>query len=116
MRTSVKLILAAIGAAVMVYPVMAATMRNGVVQPDLSTNNVFWGMPYAAYGSQDVTAFERAHGHAYGYESIGRPSEGHAHGLHPSTVRPAPEGIFEGVRVPLIDCVHVPFPQCSGGN
>jgi len=44
MRTSIKVILAAMGAAVLAYPVKAATWQNGYVQPDLSTDNVFRDM------------------------------------------------------------------------
>jgi hypothetical protein len=64
MRTHLKVILAAMGIAVLTSPVMAGTLQNTRAQGD-----------------------ERAPGAT-------------ATGVH-STVK---------------DCVHVPFPQCSGGN
>jgi hypothetical protein len=133
MRTSVKVTLAAIGAAVVAYPVMAANWRDGYIQPDLSTNNVFWGMPYPAY--RHYPTYEHpAYGHpygygsvahhppgrAYGYEPVAHPPAGHPYGYgpfaHPPAGRLVPGGTVEAVHPPIIDCVHVPFPQCSGGN
>jgi hypothetical protein len=105
MRTSVKVMLAAIGAAVVGYPVMAGTVRNGYVQPDLSTDNVFWGMPYPGYPRHP--AYEHpAHRHPpYGYGSAAHPPG-----------RLAPGGTVEGVNPPIVDCVHVLFPQCGSGG
>jgi hypothetical protein len=104
MRTSVKVVLAAIGAAVVAYPVMAETVRNGYVQPDVSTDNVFWGIPYPAHG-RPASAYERpAYGHPYGYGSVGRPTAGHRYENGPVA------------HPPIIDCVHVTFPNCSGGG
>jgi hypothetical protein len=118
MRTSVKVMLAAIGAAVVTYPVMAETVRN--VQPDLSTNNVFWGMRYPAYRRHPADD-HRAYGYGYGGGYVAHPPAGHPHGYRPVVRLPAgqfaPGGAVEGIyNPPNIDCVHVPFPQCSNGG
>jgi hypothetical protein len=106
MRTSVKVILAAVSSAVLASSVMAQNWRNpdAPLLPDLSTDNVFWGEVYA-------------HPHPFAYGSAA-PAYGSA--------APAPAGRFApGVTGPgvtvsghprIIDCVHVTFPQCSGGG
>ena len=104
MRTSMKAILAAIGAAVVAYPAVAETARHGYVQPDLSTNNVFWGMPYPAYRRHPAYG-PAPYGHPYGYGSVARP---------PGQLMPGE--IIEGVNPSLVDCVHVLFPQCDTGG
>jgi hypothetical protein len=118
MRTSVKVVLAAVCVAAVAYPVMAQTVRNGYVQPDLSTDNAFWGLPYPTDGRRPAPAYQqyptyehRQYGHPDGYGSAARP---------PVVQRPAggvtPAGTSEGVRTPIIDCVHVLVFQCSGGG
>jgi hypothetical protein len=105
MRTSMKVTLAAIGAAIASYPVMAQTVRNGYVQPDLSTDNVFWGVPYPAYGRPPAPAYGHpAYAQPYGYGSAGRPAAGRSNEYTPAD------------RRPIVDCVHVTFPSCSGGG
>ena len=114
MRTSMKVILATMGVAVLAYPVKAGTWQNGYVQPDLSTDNVFWGMQSGqpVYGHHP--AYEQPYGYPYGngsaaHRTVGRPV------AHPPAGPPAPGGIIEGVQPRIIDCVHVQFPQCSSG-
>jgi hypothetical protein len=96
-----KATLAAIGIAIMASPVMAQNPRNANIP--VSTDNVFWGLAVAPL---QVPA--PAYGLAYG--SVVR-----------APVRPAPGlaggPVFDAVPLPrILDCVHVPFPQCSGGN
>jgi hypothetical protein len=119
MRTSMKVMLAAMGAAVGAYPVMADTLRNGYVQPDLSTNNVFWGMRYAAYRRHPAYEHPAYGGHGYGY--VAHPPAGHPYGYGPVVHLPAgrlaPGGTVEGVNnPPNVDCIHVLFPQCGDGG
>jgi hypothetical protein len=120
MRTSVKVILAAIGAAAVAYPAAAQTpwmqtpwtktpwtktWPSGYVHPDLSTDNVFWGLPYPAYRHHAAQAYAPpAYGHPDGYGSAARPPAGRPHGYGPVA------------HPPIIDCVHVLFPNCSGGG
>jgi hypothetical protein len=117
MRTSVKVILATMSIAV-AYPVMAQTVRNGYIQPDLSTDNVFWGLPYPADGRRPAPAYQhyptdehRQYRHPDGYGSAARLPL-----ARPPVGSVAPAGTFEGVRTPIIDCVHVFVVQCSGGG
>jgi hypothetical protein len=105
MKTSLKVIMAAIGISALASPVMAETFlttdtyvpaetwRN-TYNPPLSEDNVFWGLENAP-----------PHQHAYGYVAHHRRT----YRIEPGTSDPAavpPSGI--------IDCVHVTFPQCSG--
>jgi opacity protein-like surface antigen len=95
MRTSMKVILAAMSAAVLASPVMAQNWQSpyAPVRPDLSTDNVFWGeVPVAPHG--------------YGYGSAARGQAGWV----------APGGVTIDGHPRILDCVHVPFPQCSGGG
>ncbi len=98
MRTNMKVILAATGIAVLSSPVTAQTWRDANIP--VWTDNVFWGLALAplqapAYG---------AYGPAYG--SVARAPAGR--------VEPAP--LAAPPLPPILDCVHVPFPQCSGGS
>jgi hypothetical protein len=94
-----KMILAAMGAAALASPVIAQTWPDANVP--VSTDNVFWGLAYAPlYGSAN-----RAYG-AYGAYGSAAP-------LRPG--RPAP-GAPMAPLPRILDCVHVPFPQCSGGG
>jgi hypothetical protein len=93
MRTSMmKVILAATSVAVLASPVMAHSWRyrHAPLGPDLSTNNALWGEPYY-------------HGRAYGSA------------VYPPVGRFGPGAAIDGPPR-VIDCVHVAFPQCSGGN
>lgn len=87
MTTRLKVILAAMGVAALASPAMAQAVRHTTVP--LSENNVFWGMEDAPL-----------HGNAYGSN------------VHPRTDRP-PHGVA-GIQPRILDCVHVPFPQCGG--
>ncbi len=97
MRTSTKVILAATAIAVLSSSAMAQNWRRPWVREPwvpVSTENVFWGLAYGPVIHE---------GPAYG--SVVRTPSGR---LAPGPVVGAP---------PLIlDCVHVPFPQCSNGN
>lgn len=89
MKTTMKVVLTGIGVAVLASPVMAQTWWNA--QVPLSTDNVFWGLAYGpVYGAP-----------AYG--SVAQPPAGR---LAPGFTVVAPPRI--------LDCVHVPFPQCGG--
>jgi hypothetical protein len=96
MRTSMKVILAATGIAALASPVPAQTWPDANVP--VSTDNVFWGLAYAPL-----------YGPAYG-----------AYGAYGSAAPPRPGQFAPGmVATPLpriLDCVHVPFPQCSSGG
>jgi hypothetical protein len=81
--------LAAMGVAALASPVMAQTRPN--TNLPLSENNVFWGLESAPL-----------HEHAYG--SV--PREGQLQASTPDAAAVPPPHI--------IDCVHVPFPQCGG--
>jgi hypothetical protein len=98
MIKSMKVILAATGVAVLASPIMGQTLRDANIP--VSTDNVFWGLAVAPlYGP----AYGRAYGPAYG--SVARVPAGR---FVPGSV---------ATPLPLIlDCVHVPFPQCSGGG
>jgi hypothetical protein len=91
MRTNMRLILAAMGVAVLASPVTAQTGQNARVplSTDLVTKNVFRGTIY---------------GRPYGYIA------------HPPVGRLAPGAIIEGTQPRILDCVHVLFPQCSDGG
>jgi hypothetical protein len=98
MRTSVKVILAAMGVAALASPVMAQGISGTPwreANVPVSTDNVFWGLAYAPL-----------YGPAYGaYGSVAPPRAGQF----------AP-GVVAAPLPRILDCVHVPFPQCSGGN
>jgi hypothetical protein len=98
MRTTMKMMLAVTGIAVLASPAMAQTWWNAPVP--LSTDNVFWGLAYGpAYP---------AYGPAY-------PAYGSAVPLTAGRRGPG----FVAVAPPLpriLDCVHVTFPQCSGAG
>jgi hypothetical protein len=88
MKTSLIMILATMGVAALASPVMAQARPNAT--PPLSEENVFWGL-------------ENAPPHEHAYASFARPR----------TSRLAPDAA--AVSPPrIIDCVHVPFPQCGG--
>jgi hypothetical protein len=90
MKTSTIMILAAIGSAALTSPVMAQTRSH--TNPPLSENNALWGLENAP-----------PHGHAYGSVTNSRAGR-----LAPdAAAAPLPR---------IIDCVHVAFPQCSGGE
>jgi hypothetical protein len=88
-----RVILATMAVATLAWPVMAQTWRDANVP--VSTNNVFWGLAYAPL-----------YGPAYG-----------AYGAYGSVAPPRPGQFAPGVvATPLpriLDCVHVPFPQCG---
>jgi hypothetical protein len=84
------MILAAMGAAALASPVAAQTSRN--TNAPVSENNALWGV-------------ENAPPHEHTYGSAAHPQT--------QTSRFAPDAA--AVSQPrVIDCVHVPFPQCSG--
>jgi hypothetical protein len=93
MKTRTIMILAAMGVAALASPVMAQTRPN--TNPPLSEDNVFWGL-------------ENAPLHEHGYGSVAHPRAGRLPASAPDAAAFAPPHI--------IDCVHVPFPQCSGGE
>jgi hypothetical protein len=84
-KSSLKVILAAVGIAVLASPVKAETWR------DLSTDNALW--------SEEV-----------------EPEHAHVAASHPRTGRLAPGVAIGGASPRILDCVHVAFPQCSGGS
>jgi hypothetical protein len=90
MRTNIKVTLAAMGIALLSSPVTAQTWRNANIP--LSTDNVFWDLALAPLS-----------GPAYG--SVARAPAG----------RLAPRPLATPLPR-ILDCVHVPFPQCSGGG
>jgi hypothetical protein len=93
MRTRTKVILAAMGVATLAPPVMAQTWPYANVP--VSTDNVFWGLAYAPlYGS------------AYGAYGSAAP-------LRRGQLAP---GMVAAPLPRILDCVHVPFPQCSSGG
>jgi hypothetical protein len=102
MRTSTKVILAAMGVAALASPVMAQTWPD--VNVPVSTDNVFWGLAYAPLYGSAYGAYG-AHG-AYGAYGSAAP-------VRPGLLAP---GVVEAPLPRILDCVHVPFPQCSGGN
>jgi hypothetical protein len=94
MKTRLKVILAATGAAVLVSIVMAETVMAEIrwnTHVPLSTDHV--------YRSQ-------MHRHRYGYGAV----------AYPPAVRRAPAPVINGARPQILDCVHVPFPQCGEGG
>jgi hypothetical protein len=99
MKMKTIMILTAIGGVALASPVMAQTAdQTGryATQP-LSENNVFWGMerepqPSRAYGSSVYPA--------------GQPLR---------DVGAAPGAVDVHAPPRILDCVHVAFPQCSGG-
>jgi hypothetical protein len=101
MGTGMKAIQAAMGIAVLASPVVAQTWRDANVP--VSTDNVFWGLAYAPL---------YRHAPAYGYG----PAYGYAAPYRAWRRTPGPPGMaVEGQLPRILDCVHVPFPQCSGG-
>jgi hypothetical protein len=88
MRTNIKVTLAAMGIAILSSPVMAQTWRYANIP--VSTNNVFWDLALAPL-------------YRPAYGSVARTPVG----------RFAP-GPFAAPLPRILDCVHVPFPQCSG--
>jgi hypothetical protein len=96
MRTRMTVIVAAMGAAVLASPATAGNWRTAPVP--LSTNNVYWGLGYRGY----------AHQHLYGHE--------HGYGAAAYPELRAPGAGNGGVRPQIDDCIHVTFPQCSGGG
>jgi hypothetical protein len=91
MRKRTRVILATMGIAGLASPVMAQAWWSANVP--LSTDNVFWGL---AYGPAYVPP-------AYG--SVARRAG-----------RLAPGFVVVAPPLPrILDCVHVTFPQCSGG-
>jgi len=102
MGTGMKAILAAAGVAILASPVMAQTWRD--VNVPVSMDNVFWGLAYAPlYGHAPAYGYAPAYGAAAPYRAWQR-----APGL--------PGVAVEGHLPRILDCVHVPFPQCSGGS
>jgi hypothetical protein len=89
MKMSTVVVLTAMGVAALASPVMAQTWRNSNNVP-VSENNALWGLENAP-----------PHEHAYGSSAHLQTSR-----IAPGTGAVAPHRI--------IDCVHVPFPQCSG--
>jgi hypothetical protein len=90
MRTGMKVILAATSVAILASSAVAQKWNpTSPVRPDVSTDNVFWGEFYDP---------------AYAYGSAGPASAG----------RFAPGVTVDG-HPRILDCVHVTFPQCSGG-
>jgi hypothetical protein len=90
MRMSMKVI--AVGAAILASPAMAHDTwmaKAWRTAPAPLSNNVYRGLWYA-------------HQHPYGHTT---PAYEHA---------PAP--VLNGLRPQADDCVHVTFPQCSGGG
>jgi hypothetical protein len=91
-KTNLKVILAAMSVAVLASPVTAQTWRDerAPLRGDLSTDNVFWGEVHEPP-------------HAYG-SAVHRPAG------------PPASGVTVDGHPRIVDCVHVTFPQCSGGN
>jgi hypothetical protein len=90
MRTNIILALTAMGITVLSFPVMAQTWRYANIP--LSMDNVFWHL-----------AVPPPYGPAYG--SIARAPMGRF-----------ARGPFAAPLPRILDCVHVPFPQCSGAG
>ncbi|MBO0753452.1 MAG: hypothetical protein J2P53_15140 [Bradyrhizobiaceae bacterium] len=87
-----KVILAALGVAALASPAMAQYGPRTWIP--VSTDNVFWGI------AQGPVVHE---GPAYG--SVRR--------VAPGRVVPGP---VYGAPPLILDCVHVPFPQCGAGG
>jgi hypothetical protein len=96
MKTKTIAILAAMGVALLASPVVAQTWPR--TSPPLPDENVFWGLENAP-----------PHGNAYGSSVRSRA------GLLPRGAVVAP-GTADTSAPRVIDCVHVTFPQCGGGN
>ena len=96
MKTTTIAILAAMGVALLASPVVAQTWQR--TSPPLPEENVFWGLENTP-----------PQGHTYG--SIVRPRAG----SFPRGAVVAP-GTADASAPRIIDCVHVTFPQCGGGN
>jgi hypothetical protein len=94
-----RVILAAMGVAVLASPVMAQTWSGP--QVPVWVDNVFWGQAYAPLQG----------GFASGAVSFGAPAYGSVAG--PRGGRPVP-GVVVPARPVILDCVHVTFPQCGG--
>jgi hypothetical protein len=98
MKTSMKVMLAAAGVAVLASPALAQTRREPWIP--VSTDNVFWGLAVGPVIHE---------GPAYG-----GPAYGSARPIAPGQVMPP--GPVYGAPPRILDCVHVTFPQCSGGG
>ena len=108
MRTSTKfvagILLTVAGVAALASPVSAQVRRDAWIP--VETNNVYWGL---ATGPVILQGPGLPSGGAYGY--VG-PAYG-AVGQVPRAPVPAPT---YDVTPRILDCVHVPFPQCSGAG
>jgi hypothetical protein len=94
MIKSMKVILAATGVGILASPIMAQTLRDANIP--VSTDNVYWGLAV-------LPLYRRTYGPAYG--SVARvPAGRFVPGLDAT---PLPR---------VLDSVHVPFPQGSGGG
>jgi hypothetical protein len=102
MRMGMKAILATTGVVILASPVMAQTSPESKVP--VSTDNVFWGLAHAPlYGHAPVHGYGSAYDAAVPHRA-GRVAPG------------LPAGPTEGQLPRVLDCVHVTFPQCSGGE
>jgi hypothetical protein len=91
MRICLKVILATMSVAVLASPAIAQYRREPWIP--VSTDNVFWGL-------------------AVGPVILEGPVYGSIRTVAPGRVVPGP--VYAVPRI--LDCVHVPFPQCSGGG
>jgi hypothetical protein len=97
MRMSMKVIAA--GAAILASPAMAHDTwiaKTWRTAPVPLSNNVYWSLGYRNYP------------HQHPYE--------HAYGAAPPAYQHAPGPVLNGTRPQANDCVHVTFPQCTGGG
>jgi hypothetical protein len=92
MRTIMKVMLAAIGVAVLAPPVLAQNRQEPWIP--VSTENVFWGL-------------------AVGPVIHEGPAYGSVRPVAPGRSVPGP---VYGAPPRILDCVHVTFPQCSGAG
>jgi hypothetical protein len=101
MKTNMKVMLIMLGSAVLASPAMAENKQNAQPSPppimDLSTPSIFWGPTYGQ-------PYARKYG-AYG-----------AYGAYPRARRFEPDPFLVPAHPLVLDCVHVFFPQCGGGN
>jgi hypothetical protein len=94
MKTRTIAILAAMGVALLASPVVAQTWQR-TSPPE---ENIFWGLENTPLQGQT-------------YGSIVRPRAGSL--PRGAVVGP---GTADASAPRVIDCVHVAFPQCGGGN
>jgi hypothetical protein len=99
MRTSMKVMLAAMGAIVLASPVMAETARAETARAETWRKTRL--PPSAAFASWGKT-----HGPFYGYGPAVRPAMG----------QPASGAGIRGTQSQMLDCVHLLFPQCGDGG